>query len=715
MSFIAYATGSELVYSRYKKLLKKMAIITVMITLSVYFVCSVVLQFLLGSETARDSLGLNLAGCKADGSATMTLLGEQAEQCRVMEALSTDSSLRWAIALLIGAILTSRSPASAISIVGEMRADGDFTKTALGVTIFMYLGVILVFSITQAVSVLLVGSIKPAPFLSANASVVGNNVSATDLVEDDEGSAANVGLIIASVITSLLLSIVLGLLLGVVLYAIIGLPIRPALKEVARLRSPLHEVYIKASASLLLGMAIFIMRLALKELSDVAERDGVTTFKFRVEPLFSCLIGGIVVVNIRKGARAEEWKRMCKTIAPYVYCTFFTLAGGSVKFDPNVLRAAVVLVLVRLVGVCVGSMLGGVMAREERRHYRIGWMNYITQAGVALGFAQEIKEEYRQTFSASVGDPQLEAGVYAYMSMMADLVVVVVFINQIIGPPFFKFALRLSGEAYIDRIGGAQLLTIEGQAPQIQMKKVAWEVRAGARGSRVAQIVPGNTQTKLSREVARAQLEPLAGEAGRAAAGFPFISMLEDDTSNYEACKLVQSLYGARRCIVQQIDPAWKAKLNEIGGLVVDPTSLVMDSLDSFLGSPQSANMLLHNDPLAEVVRVHIDMDTAGQVVQYLKLPQCVQVLEVCRNGCDLAPRPFTTLRYGDELTLVGKPASLAQVTAIKKGRVVLVLDGGTSSFKRASIRAADLRHLSRSSYKFPDQTSVVREVGSFT
>ena len=32
-----------------------------------------------------------------------------------------------------------------------------------------------------------------------------------------------------------------------------------------------------------------------------------------------------------------------------------------------------------------------------------GWMSYyFAQAGVALGFAQEIKEEYRQTFSASV-------------------------------------------------------------------------------------------------------------------------------------------------------------------------------------------------------------------------------------------------------------------------------------------------------------------------
>ena len=148
-SFIAYATGSELIYGRYKKLLKKMAIITLMITLSIYVLCSVVLQFLLASETARNNLGLALANCVVSGTETEALSREQLEKCRVMEALSSDSSLRWAISLLIGAILTSRSPASAISIVGEMRANGDFTKTALGVTIFMYLGVILLFSITQ--------------------------------------------------------------------------------------------------------------------------------------------------------------------------------------------------------------------------------------------------------------------------------------------------------------------------------------------------------------------------------------------------------------------------------------------------------------------------------------------------------------------------------------------------------------------------------------
>ena len=44
-----------------------------------------------------------------------------------------------------------------------------------------------------------------------------------------------------------------------------------------------------------------------QELSATLERDQVTTFKFRVEPLFSCLIGGVVLVNVNNGARTEEW------------------------------------------------------------------------------------------------------------------------------------------------------------------------------------------------------------------------------------------------------------------------------------------------------------------------------------------------------------------------------------------------------------------------
>ena len=40
------------------------------------------------------------------------------------------------------------------------------------------------------------------------------------------------------------------------------------------------------------------------------------------------------------------------------------------------------------------------------------------------------------------------------------LVVASVFINQLIGPPLFKIAIRHSGEAFADRIGGARLVAV---------------------------------------------------------------------------------------------------------------------------------------------------------------------------------------------------------------------------------------------------------------
>ena len=54
---------------------------------------------------------------------------------------------------------------------------------------------------------------------------------------------------------------------------------------------------------------------------------------------------------------------------------------------------------------------------------------------------------------------------------------------------------------------------------------------------------------------------------------------LEDDEANYDACKLVQQLYGVRRCIVQLNDPDWKPKFEEIGGVVLDPDTLVVAPL----------------------------------------------------------------------------------------------------------------------------------------
>ena len=117
-----------------------------------------------------------------------------------------------------------------------------------------------------------------------------------------------------------------------------------------------------------------------------------------------------------------------------------------------------------------------------------------------------------------------------------------------------------------------------------------------------------------------------------------------------------------------------------------------------------------------------VDMASAGTQINNMRLPNDVQVLEVRRANAAVVARGFTKLMIDDELTLCGRPQSLSEVTAIKKGRVVLMLGATDSSFLKSgrltgrlgSVSARPAQGVPRSSYKYPDQTSVVFRVNVF-
>ncbi len=46
-----------------------------------------------------------------------------------------DTSSKIAVSILFGTIFVARSPSSAIAVINEMRANGPFTKTVMGVTV----------------------------------------------------------------------------------------------------------------------------------------------------------------------------------------------------------------------------------------------------------------------------------------------------------------------------------------------------------------------------------------------------------------------------------------------------------------------------------------------------------------------------------------------------------------------------------------------------
>lgn len=69
-----------------------------------------------------------------------------------MDQLLSMPGASFSIAVMIGGIFTSRSPASAISIVAEMRANGPFTKMALGGTCVLYVVSNIIFPVVRVVA-----------------------------------------------------------------------------------------------------------------------------------------------------------------------------------------------------------------------------------------------------------------------------------------------------------------------------------------------------------------------------------------------------------------------------------------------------------------------------------------------------------------------------------------------------------------------------------
>ena len=95
-------------------------------------------------------------------------------------------------------------------------------------------------------------------------------------------------------------------------------------------------------------------------------------------------------------------------------------------------------------------------------------MAYITQAGVGLGLAKEVANEF----------PLLG-------NDFATLMVAVIVISQLTGPPFFKFAIRLVGESHLpkdirpDEILDVVIVGIESQSRQLAERLLdhGWRVK----------------------------------------------------------------------------------------------------------------------------------------------------------------------------------------------------------------------------------------------
>ena len=142
------------------------------------------------------------------------------------------------------------------------------------------------------------------------------------------------------------------------------------------------------------------------------------------------------------------------------------------------------------------------------------------------------------------------------------------------------------------------------------------------------------------------------------------VAMLQDDNANLAACQIAFEQHGVKRIIVRLNDPSRVDEFEEFGTLIVNPTAAMVNLLDQYVRAPQSAALLMHDDPNQDVTQITItNRDVHGMLVRDLRLPTDVLILDVQRNGHSLVPNGYTTIHIGDELTMLGSPKSLEEIT----------------------------------------------------
>ncbi len=283
-----------------------------------------------------------------------------------------------AIAILSGVIAVARSPSSAIAIINETKASGSYTETVLGVTIMMDVLIIIFFTFAMT-------------FVKTIMSQTGVSIDIAFLALAFE----------------MFCSIIFGVIIGKGISFYI---------DKAGYDLPVFLVFLGfVVAKISMWLTIFMKN-----------QFGIF---LHLEPLLICMSAGFVVQNF--GKSGSIFIKSLESVEMPVYVLFFSLAGASLDFNALAVcwPLSVCLVMVRCIGIFIGTWSAGTIIADPAFVNKRAWMGYLTQAGIAIGFAKLVQRQFP------------EIGLY-----LTTIVLAIISINQLVGPVMFKLVLNMVGE-----------------------------------------------------------------------------------------------------------------------------------------------------------------------------------------------------------------------------------------------------------------------------
>lgn len=370
--------------------------------------------------------------------------------------------------------------------------------------------------------------------------------------------------------------------------------------------------------------------------------------ELHIEPLLICIIGSFMVTNY--SVYRNDLIKIVKETGPYVYIIFFTLTGAMISLDVVSSLWFVTLIIfgVRIVSLGLAGFVGSASAGDSHLYRRISWMPYITQAGVGVGLATIIATDY--------------AG---WGGQFATIMISVIVLNQIVGPPLFKWALNLVGEVHVKSDGTFEvekkvlIFGWENQSIALanQLTKQNWKVEFVVINPSVETL--GNKEFVVHEFQGSDHLSLRKFSAETA----DTIVCLLSDEENYVICETAYEHFGTKHLIVRLNDREFYRKFHKIDVMVMHPTTAMVSLLEHFVRAPIATSLLLGMDENQDSIDIELrNSDYHGLTLRDFRLPSDVIILSVTRGDHPIISHGYTRLRLGDVVTMVGSNESLDKV-----------------------------------------------------